>query len=188
MTGTFKANNPYNTFLLFVYGILLKLPMFLHPKVPQVQQIDGFLYRALLKWLQPIVGNFPGIYAIFAFLLNLAREVVKDIEDVKGDLELRSKTLPISVGEKRSKWFIGIVLSIAVLAAGLFIYLIEAFTFINVIPGILAAVVILIAIFLLVTAHEKSQFRRVNHFIKLAMTVGLLTPVYWKIISTYVQF
>lgn len=126
--------------------------------------------------------------AIFAFLLNLAREVVKDIEDVNGDLELRSKTLPISMGEKRSKWFIGIVLSIAVLAAGLFIYLIEAFTFVNVIPGILAALVILIAIFLLFTAREKSQFRRVNHFIKLAMTVGLLTPVYWKIISTYVQF
>jgi hypothetical protein len=69
VTGTFKANNPYNTFLLLIYGILLKLPMFLHPKVPREQMIDGFLYRALLKWLQPVAGGFPVIYALIAFLL-----------------------------------------------------------------------------------------------------------------------
>ena len=75
MTGTFKANNPYNTFLLLVYGILLKLPMFLQPKVPQVQMIDGFLYRALLKWLQPVAGGLPVIYAIIAFGLLYTQAV-----------------------------------------------------------------------------------------------------------------
>lgn len=30
MTGIFKANNPLNTFLLFVYGLLLKIGWFLH--------------------------------------------------------------------------------------------------------------------------------------------------------------
>ena len=75
MTGTFKANNPYNTFLLLVYGILLKLPMFLQPKVPQEQMIDGFLYRALLKWLQPFAGAFPIIYAIIAFALLYTQAV-----------------------------------------------------------------------------------------------------------------
>ena len=75
MTGTFKANNPYNTFLMLIYGILLKLPMFLHPKVPQEQMIDGFLYRVLLKWLQPIAGGFPVIYAVIAFLLLYTQAV-----------------------------------------------------------------------------------------------------------------
>ncbi len=75
MTGTFKANNPYNTFLMLIYGILLKLPMFLHPKVPQEQLIDGFLYRILLKWLQPIAGGFPVLYAIIAFLLLYTQAV-----------------------------------------------------------------------------------------------------------------
>ena len=67
MIGTFKANNPYNTFLLFVYGILLKLPMFLRPTVPQPQQIDGFLYKALLKWLQPFGNNLPVLYAFITY-------------------------------------------------------------------------------------------------------------------------
>ena len=43
--------------------------MFLHPKVPQEQLIDGFLYRVLLRWLQPIAGSLPVIYAIIAFIL-----------------------------------------------------------------------------------------------------------------------
>ena len=67
MIGTFKANNPYNTFLLFVYGILLKLPMFLRPTVPEPQQIDGFLYKALLKWLQPFGNNLPVLYAFITY-------------------------------------------------------------------------------------------------------------------------
>lgn len=67
MTGTFKANNPYNNFLLLLYGILLKLPMFLQPAIPQPQQIDGFLYKALLKWLQPFGNGLPILYPLITY-------------------------------------------------------------------------------------------------------------------------
>lgn len=124
--------------------------------------------------------------AIFAFLLNLAREVVKDMEDVEGDKKLHAKTLPISWGYRRSKWFTALVLIAAISAAGMFIYLVKVFTFLNVLPGIIAALIILLAIVLLFISSSKKDYRRINHCIKLAMTVGLLTPVYWKIITTYV--
>jgi magnesium-transporting ATPase (P-type) len=75
VTGTFKANNPYNTFLLLIYGILLKLPMFLHPKIPQEQLVDGFLYKALLKWMHPIAGSISVIYPIIAYLLLYTQAV-----------------------------------------------------------------------------------------------------------------
>jgi Family of unknown function (DUF6427) len=75
VTGTFKANNPYNTFLLLIYGILLKLPVFLQAKVPQPQLIDGFLYKALLKWIQPFGIAFPPVYAIIAFTLLYTQAV-----------------------------------------------------------------------------------------------------------------
>jgi 4-hydroxybenzoate polyprenyltransferase len=124
--------------------------------------------------------------AIFAFLLNLAREIVKDMEDVEGDQKLSAQTLPISWGIKRSKLVIGLILLIAIAAAGLFIYFVEAFTFMTILPGIIAALIILTAMILTMTASSKKQYRLVNHCIKLAMTVGLLTPVYWKIIADYV--
>jgi hypothetical protein len=69
LTGTFKSNNSYNNFLLFFYGALLKLPIFLHPKIPQPQQVDGFLYRSLLEWLKPFGTTLPVIYAFISFFL-----------------------------------------------------------------------------------------------------------------------
>jgi Family of unknown function (DUF6427) len=75
VTGIFKANNPYNNFLLFVYGLLLKLPMFLHPYSPIAQQPDGFFYRILLKWLQPAGNSFPMIYPMIAFLLLFTQAI-----------------------------------------------------------------------------------------------------------------
>ncbi len=69
MTGTFKANNPYNTFLLLVYGIVLKLPMFLHPVKPLPHQTDGFLFKELLLQLNNAGNSLPGIYPLITFLL-----------------------------------------------------------------------------------------------------------------------
>ena len=41
-------------------------------------------------------------YAGFAFVLNLIREIVKDIEDINGDKKAGMNTLPIAVGRKRT--------------------------------------------------------------------------------------
>ena len=69
MTGTFKTNNSLNNFLLLIYGLLLKLPMFLYPQVPQPQRIDGFLYKRLLGQLSHIGNGAPVIYSVIAFIL-----------------------------------------------------------------------------------------------------------------------
>jgi len=67
--GTFKANNPYNNFLLFVYGLLLKLPIFLSPQVPQAKSLDGILYKGFLKILSPITVDIPVIFSFITFSL-----------------------------------------------------------------------------------------------------------------------
>ena len=56
---------------------------------------------------------------------------------------------------------------------------------INLVPVLLAGLVALIAAVLLILAEQRKHYRRINHLIKLAMTIGLLTPVYWKLISIY---
>lgn len=75
MTGIFKANNSYNNFLLLLYGVILKWPIFLHPTTPQPRQTDGFLYKELLKLLSSIGYGFPLIYPLFAFLLLYSQAV-----------------------------------------------------------------------------------------------------------------
>jgi Family of unknown function (DUF6427) len=69
VTGIFKANNPYNNFLLFLYALALKLPIFLHPRIPQTEQLDGYLYKVLLDWIKPAGQNFLFIYSFLTFLL-----------------------------------------------------------------------------------------------------------------------
>jgi hypothetical protein len=75
VTGTFKANNPINTFLLLVYGVVLKLPMFLYPVKPQPQPTDGFLYKELLFQLGKIAGQLPAIYPVIAFILLFTQAI-----------------------------------------------------------------------------------------------------------------
>jgi len=67
VTGTFKANNPYNNFLLFVYGFLLKLPVFISPSPPQANPMDGILYNGFLKMIGPVAGGVPVIYSFITF-------------------------------------------------------------------------------------------------------------------------
>ncbi|UAY52465.1 DUF6427 family protein [Ferruginibacter albus] len=74
MTGIFKANNPYNTFLLFIYGLLLKLPIFLHPEIPSIDPIDGFLFKEMLRKMQLV--NMPAIvYPLITFLLLFTQAI-----------------------------------------------------------------------------------------------------------------
>lgn len=69
MVGIFKANNPFNTFLLFIYGLLLKLTWFIHPHIPVVQKTDGFLFREILDKLSKTGAQYPLVYPSITYLL-----------------------------------------------------------------------------------------------------------------------
>lgn len=59
------------------------------------------LYPVTSEENRPIMGLLFGIlldYAIFAFILNLIREIVKDLEDINGDKIKKMNTLPIALG------------------------------------------------------------------------------------------
>ena len=75
MVGIFKANNPFNTFILLVYGLLLKLCWFLHPVIPIPKQTDGSLYRKLLVELSLAGNQFPAIYPLIMYLLLFTQAV-----------------------------------------------------------------------------------------------------------------
>lgn len=115
--------------VLSVFGVIPVI--FLNWKIGIVNFISAFLlwwYSNNLK-RQPFVGNFVValltgaaillvsvmyraydplifIYAGFAFSMTLVREIVKDMEDLKGDNTFGCKTLPIVLGIRKTKWII----------------------------------------------------------------------------------
>lgn len=75
MVGIFKANNPLNTFLIFIYGFLLKLEWFFHPHIPVVQKTDGFLFREILGKLENTGNQFPLLYPAITYLLLFTQAI-----------------------------------------------------------------------------------------------------------------
>ncbi|WP_192348520.1 geranylgeranylglycerol-phosphate geranylgeranyltransferase [Algoriphagus sp. Y33] len=55
-------------------------------------------------------------YAIFAFFLNLIREILKDIEDRQGDRKHGCRTLPIVIGFRKTKAVIFLIAAVFVCA------------------------------------------------------------------------
>lgn len=79
--------------------------------------IVGNLAVALLTGFTLLYGGFLGDAwmlafwpALFAFLLNLAREIVKDMADIEGDRAVGCATLPIRFGTARAANLVSLVL------------------------------------------------------------------------------
>jgi len=110
--------------------------------------------------------NLNQIFVIFCFLLTIKREIVKDMEDIQGDLKTGSYTLAIVAGQKFSK----IILSILVLISigFLIICVLESILNIQNIFFFLTMISLLVA-FLYKTylSFEKSDFKILSNLLKI---------------------
>tara|TARA_B100001758_G_scaffold247574_1_gene265985 strand:+ start:10360 stop:11322 length:963 start_codon:yes stop_codon:yes gene_type:complete len=61
-------------------------------------------------------------YALFAFIITLIREIIKDIEDIKGDRTIYANTLPIKLGKHKAKKITIILSLLPVLGIAYFQY------------------------------------------------------------------
>lgn len=68
MIGVFKQKSPANIILLLIFGLLIKLPLFLYPKEVVATGNDGRLYQGLVAFLNGS-GNGPLLASVLAFAL-----------------------------------------------------------------------------------------------------------------------
>ena len=101
----------FTIFFLWLYSNKLKRTAFVGNFVVACLSASGLL----------IVGVFEGIYSleiwfyvVFAFLVSLVREIIKDIEDMKGDKIVGANTLPIVLGIPKTRVFLYFVISLFV--------------------------------------------------------------------------
>lgn len=69
MIGVFRQKNPGNAFLLLIYALILKFPLFLHAPAPLRQEEDNYLYKLVLRVLHPFAGDKGFLYGLLAFAL-----------------------------------------------------------------------------------------------------------------------
>lgn len=76
MIGIFKQKSPANNFLLLVFGILIKIPMFLHPHIPVLREDQGIFFKAILEFLAPTGRSNPSLYPVLAYGLLFLQAIM----------------------------------------------------------------------------------------------------------------
>ncbi len=170
--------------LSFAHGVfftLLIVFLFIYNKVlkhlPLIKNLTVAALCASPLLLSVIDGKYwnPTLYppAIFAFLLTLAREIFKDLEDIKGDLQAGIVTFPIAAGVPKAN-----LLAIFITAFTLFFLPLPWLTG-TYPPSFLILTGFSVAPLLIGTFFfaRKGQFGKAGTLLKTAMLGGLLSAV-----------
>ena len=115
----------------------------------------------------------PNYFIFFAFIINIIREIVKDIEDVKGEEKFGSHALPSILGIRHTKMLIYVLILGAIVALTLFLYIIE--NRVAIIYFSLLIPVFVYFFFLLVRADTKKKFAFLSDFSNFIMLSGIIS-------------
>jgi 4-hydroxybenzoate polyprenyltransferase len=116
------------------------------------------------------------IYAVFAFFMTLVREIIKDIEDLKGDDTFGCKTLPIVLGIRKTKIVIYIIIVLFSISVLVLNYWYEALPFQYYLIFLFVPVIwLLLRLF---RADMKKEFSQLSTFCKIIMLLGILSMAF----------
>ncbi len=152
---------------LIIVGIFELLPAI----TPKNQPLQLAFFKVILE------------YAIFAFIINLLREITKDIEDIDGDYKAGMNTLPIAIGRERATKVL-FVLSLVPL------FSIAYYTINSLYKNQIAVIYFLLLIIgpLLYisikafSASTKKDHHHISNMLKLVMLFGMLSLLLYKYI------
>ena len=143
--------------------------------IPAIVKADGFSF----PYLKAPLGNFLEViyisvtYAGFAFLLNLIREIQKDMADIKGDREIEARTMPIVLGIKNTKKVVNSLILFTILLIIYFqqAYLADKITTVYVLLFVILPMILSAS--KMKHARKSKQFLKVANYSKIAMGGGL---------------
>lgn len=138
--------------------------------------IDGYLNRFI---------KLSFLYAGFAFIISLIREVIKDMEDMEGDEKYGCKTMPIVWGIPSTKVFTAVWLIVLIGALTILqFYALHLHWWWSVIYSVLTIILPLLWILRkLYHAKVAADYHLLSTAVKLVMLAGILSMLFFKIYS-----
>lgn len=113
------------------------------------------------------------VHALFLFLLILAREMIKDLESMAGDLAQNYKTIPILYGPKVSKAIISFLICLTLVPA---LLLIKSFDVGHMYLYFMACIALLILFLVLLwKANGKKHYVWLHNIIKFIIVAGVFS-------------
>jgi 4-hydroxybenzoate polyprenyltransferase len=169
------ALNVLSAFLLWLYSNNLK-------RLPFIGNFSVAFLTGMSVWIVDLLYRHGSalivIYASFAFFMTLVREIIKDMEDLKGDNTFGCRTLPIVWGLRRTKFVIYFILAVFALTVILINQFykalpLEYFLIFLFIP-------LLILLYRLIRADTTRDFAALSTFCKIIMLLGILSMAFVK--------
>lgn len=125
------------------------------------------------------------LYAGFAFIISLIREVVKDMEDMDGDARYGCKTMPIVWGIPASKVFVAVWLIVLIGSLSVVQFYVWQFGWIW--SAVYCITLIIFPLIWLLRklfmAQAPKDYHQLSTVIKLVMVTGLISMIFFKIYS-----
>ncbi len=158
-----------STPLMIVYSIRFK-------RTPLTGNfIIAFILGLAFIFCSLVYGDIkPGIVpAVLAFFYTLIREIIKDLEDMKGDRAEGARTLPLIAGEKMTRRIAAALLFLLVLIlplpASLAFY---SPAYLQLVLPLVGLPLLIMAVYLLIPG-ENFKYGLLSHILKIDMFAGL---------------
>jgi 4-hydroxybenzoate polyprenyltransferase len=124
-------------------------------------------------------------FALFAFLTTLAREIIKDIEDVEGDIAYGRNTVPVVIGVRSAK-----TISICLIGITIVLLYLTWYFFLNDIITLIylsamIALPLLYVFYKVIVSNTRNEIHKASSVMKVAMLTGILYSVVVKVILTW---
>lgn len=125
------------------------------------------------------------LYAGFAFIISLIREVVKDLEDMEGDARYGCQTMPIVWGIPATKLFVAILLILLIsVICVVQAYVLQFGWWWSALYSLLLIIAPLVwIVFKLRSAQSPADYHRLSTVIKLVMFAGIFSMLVFRIYS-----
>lgn len=157
-------------FVIWLYSYRLKRILFLGNLIASILTITPFFVIFIYyKNFETVIF----IHAMFLYLMIVMRELVKDLENMQGDLAQNYQTIPLVYGEKWSKFFLSICAVLAVIPLMLLVSRFE----IGQMDYYFYASLFLLVLFLLLLFFSKAkwQYLLLHNILKLIIVAGVFS-------------
>ena len=157
----------------FAVAFLVSLALLIVPLFELYPSLD-----TTNKSLHLLLFNVIFDYAVFAFLMTLIRELIKDLQDIKGDQMVGLKTTPVVLGVFNTKIIVTVFTIITVIGLGhytynyVYNYNVAVLYFLLTLLGPLFVFLIL-----LIKANTSEEFSKLSKILKLIMIFGMLSLI-----------
>lgn len=182
---------------IIIYLIAVAL-LYLYSKYFKKQFLCGNIFVSIFSAFVPgiiLVFEFPGLVSLyktdyssfefvmdifigfmaFSFFVSFYRELVKDMEDIEGDIIIKAKTFPVVLGIEMTKLLSGII-SIIILIL-LFYWLKMDINYdknyLKIYVLLFVVIPLFYSVFLLKKAETKFDFNKLSKVIKVIMVSGI---------------